>query len=198
MHVKERWETYQVKKKTWETLKNTWNWGLEWEKVFREERRQSYRERDWEKWRPDHTEPIYKGSIKLTDRGVERCRDMCRENRTSTDAAVERCWERIHQTQLKKLDRSTNCREGIEDPGTFSIDPLVVETAIEIAIRNSLRSWQVGQVSRGVEEVSRLLKNIFSRREKHRYECNQACNSTNDPNSILSSQNHLLTTILST
>ena len=52
--------------------------------------------------------------------------------------------------------------------------------------------------SRSVEEVSRLFKNSFSRNEKHRYECNQACNSTNDPINILDSQNHLLTTILST
>ena len=36
-------------------------------------------------------------------------------------------------------------------------------------------------------EVSRLLKNSFSRREKHRYECNQACNSTKDPNIISNS-----------
>ena len=42
------------------------------------------------------------------------------------------------------------------------------------------------------------LKTIFQRREKHKYECNQACNSTKDPSNILSSQNHLLTKILST
>ena len=30
-----------------------------------------------------------------------------------------------------------------------------------------------------------MLKNSFSGREKHRYECNQTCNTTNDPNSIL-------------
>ena len=45
----------------------------------------------------------------------------------------------------------------------------------------------------GVKEVSSLLKNSFSRREKHRYECNQACNTTKDPNNILNSQNHLST-----
>ena len=41
--------------------------------------------------------------------------------------------------------------------------------------------------------MSRLLKNSFSRREKHKYECNQACYITKDLNNILSSQNHLLT-----
>ena len=33
--------------------------------------------------------------------------------------------------------------------------------------------------------MSRLLKNSFSIREKHIYECNQACNTTKDPNIIL-------------
>ena len=37
------------------------------------------------------------------------------------------------------------------------------------------------------QEVSRLLKNSFSRKEKHRYECNQVCNTTKDPNIILNS-----------
>ena len=45
---------------------------------------------------------------------------------------------------------------------------------------------------RGVESA---FQNNFLRREKHRYECNQACNSTNDPINILSSQNHLSTII---
>ena len=95
----------------------------------------------------------------------------------------------------KKLNRSTNCQESIEGSRTFSTDPLAIETANEIAIRNSLRSRQIGQVSKGVKEVSRLLKNNFSRREKHRSELNQACNSTNDPINILNSQKHLSTTI---
>ena len=46
--------------------------------------------------------------------------------------------------------------------------------------------------------MSKFLKNRFSRKEKHRYECNQACNSTKDPVNILSSQDHLSTKILST
>ena len=40
----------------------------------------------------------------------------------------------------KKLDRFTSCREAIEGLGIFPIDPLVVETAIEITIRNKLRT----------------------------------------------------------
>ena len=44
---------------------------------------------------------------------------------------------------------------------------------------------------------SQLFKNIFSRGEKHRHECNQVCNSTNDPKkkNILNSQEHLSTRI---
>ena len=48
-------------------------------------------------------------------------------------------------------------------------------------------------MSRGVKEVLRLFKNSFSRREKHIYKCNQTCNSTKDPNNILTSQKHLST-----
>ena len=127
---------------------------------------------------------------------------MSRGIETSVETSVEE--KRRRQMKLsrdnstkakKKLNRSTNCRETIEGPGTFSIDPLAVETTNEIAIRNSLRSRQIGQVSKGVEEVLRLLKNSVSRREKHKYECNQACNSTNDPINILNSQKHFLTTI---
>ena len=46
-------------------------------------------------------------------------------------------------------------------------------------------------MSRDIEKLSRLLKNIFSRREKHRYECNQACYTIKDPNNVLRSQKHL-------
>ena len=37
------------------------------------------------------------------------------------------------------------------------------------------------------------LKIVFQRREKYRYECNQPCYSTKDPNNILNSQKHLST-----
>ena len=52
----------------------------------------------------------------------------------------------------------------------------------------------MSQVSKGVEEFSRLLeKQFFQRGEKHRHECNQICNSTKDPNNILTSKKHLST-----
>ena len=72
-----------------------------------------------------------------------------------------------------------------------SIDP----PAVEKLLRIQKKSWSIYL---SVEKLSRLLKNSFSRKEKHIYEYNQACNSTKDSNNILSSQNHLSTTILST
>ena len=63
--------------------------------------------------------------------------------KASTDAAIEKCRGRIHQTRLKKLDRSTNCREAIEDPRTFSINSPSYREGVEIAIRNSLRAQQI-------------------------------------------------------
>ena len=48
---------------------------------------------------------------------------------------------RDNSTKAKKnLDRSTSYREAIEGLGIFPIDPPAVEIAIEIAIRNILRS----------------------------------------------------------
>ena len=52
------------------------------------------------------------------------------------------------------------------------------------------------QIARCQGGVELAFKKKNSRREKHRHECNQACNSTKDPINILNSQNHLLTAIL--
>ena len=67
--------------------------------------------------------------------------------------------------------------------------------SVEIAIRKSLEAQQIAKCQGGVELA---FKNGFLTREKYRHECNQARNSTKDPISNLNSQNHLLTTILST
>ena len=93
--------------------------------------------------------------------------------------SIERCQDAIEPTSMD--------REAIEDLGTFSIDPPSYREGVEIAIRNSLRTRQISRCRGGFEEVSRLLKNNFSRREKYRYECNQACNITKDRINILSS-----------
>ena len=105
------------------------------------------------------------------------CREVSRKN--SSDMIKEA--RSIHQLSRSYrgsrnfLDRSTSCQDSYRDYD---------EKQLKILTERP-----------GVEEVSRLLKNSFSRREKHKYECNQACNSTNDPINILNSQKHLLTTI---
>ena len=105
-------------------------------------------------------------------RSIERCRAA--NEKTSMDrTAIEQLSRRQKHSQwIEKLSRSY--RDYDKDQLKISIDKL------------------------GVEKLLRLLKNSFSRKKKHRYECNQACNSTNDPINILDSQNHLSTTILST
>ena len=68
-------------------------------------------------------------------------------------------------------------RGAIEETGDFSIDP----PSYRDCNKNQLK---ISIDKPSVEEVSRLLKNSFSRREKHRYECNQACSTTKDPKII--------------
>ena len=72
--------------------------------------------------------------------------------------SIERCWDAIEPTSMD--------REAIEDPGTFSIDPPSYRESVEIAIRNSLRARQIARCRGGD-----CLKTVFSRREKHIYEC---------------------------
>ena len=68
--------------------------------------------------------------------------------------------------------------------------------ADEIAIKKSLGSSTYSQLSRRCRgDVEPAFQNSFSRGEKHRHECNQVCNPTNDPNNILCSQKHLSTKI---
>ena len=56
-----------------------------------------------------------------------------------------RCRGTKQQTHEKKLNRSTSCREAIEDPGTFLIDPPGCQGSVKIAIRNSLRARQIAR-----------------------------------------------------
>ena len=111
--------------------------------------------------------------------------------KTSTDAAVEEVSRNKAKTQEEKLDQSTSYRGS----RNFLDRSTSYRGSIEIAIRKSLRVRQIVRCRRGVELA---FKKRFSRREKHRHECNQVRKSTNDPISNLNSQNHLSTTILST
>ena len=135
---------------------------------------------------------IYRPSVKL-----DRCRyqevltKLSREvsrKRSSIAEVSSRYQGTTHQIQEQKLNRSTRCRETIEEAG-----------AIRKAIRNSWRSSKNSKVSMryrgGVEPTFKI---SFSRCEKHRHECNPTCNSTNDPINTIISQNRLSIKILST
>ena len=67
--------------------------------------------------------------------------------------------------------------------------------AVRNAIKKAEKARQTARYRGGVEPA---FKTSFSKCEKHRHECNPTCNLINDPINILSSQNHLSTTILST
>ena len=89
----------------------------------------------------------------------------------------------MDRTTIEKLSRGQKlswsihlaierCRDCDKQQQKGSIDKLSIERcrgAVEIALKQ------------------------FLKREKQRYECNQTCNSTKDPNNILTSQKHLST-----
>ena len=52
---------------------------------------------------------------------------MCRENACRTAEVSSKYRGPTHQIQEQKLDRSTRCREAIEEAGAFSINPPGVE-----------------------------------------------------------------------
>ena len=116
----------------------------------------------------------------------------------STNVGVKHVLRNKPPYQEQKLDRSTQLLRSYRGNRNFLYQSTRCQGGVKIAIRKSLEARQIARCQGGIEEVSRQLKNCFSRREKHRYECNQACNLTKDLVNILSSQNHLLTKILST
>ena len=109
------------------------------------------------------------------------------------------------------------CRASVEEQPTISsTEAQSIDLAVEKLLRRQELSRSIHQVSRRCRDcdkktslearqiakcrggVEQAFKNSFSRREKYRYECNQTCNTTNDWNTIWTSQKHLSTAILST
>ena len=149
--------------KWFETRKSRKSCGL---KVLREKRvfgrwKGMDRSREIEKMRIGSQKPIYKCSV-ILDRS--RCREVSRKvssfkgmKRYSYRVAIQRCPQQKQARWIEELSSSywgdKNFLDGLRS----------YWEAVEIAIKGS---------SRGVEEMSRLLKNSFSRREKHRHECN--------------------------
>ena len=75
-------------------------------------------------------------------------------------------------------------REAIEEARAFLIYPPGIEKLSRLRYEKAEEARQIARYRAGVELA---FKNSFSRREKHRHECNQARNSTKDPNSIFNS-----------
>ena len=186
MHVNERKETYQVKRKPWKRLKITWERGLEWERVI------------WEVNRCGQIEEMRTGSWSAyiyilsnsrqieVSRGVEPFVEKNNANRCNCQGGVEK------QKKARSIPQLSRSYRGSRN---FLNRSTKYRGSVKIAIRKSLEAQQIAKCQGGVELA---FKNGFLTREKYRHECNQARNSTKDPISNLNSQNHLLTTILST
>ena len=93
----------------------------------------------------------------------------------------------IYRAYRNFLDGSRSCREAIK---IKSQKLWWIEIAI-IAIKKGSSRDSIDSLD--VERYQNCFKIVFQRREKHIYECNQACYSTNNPNNILNSQKHLST-----
>ena len=113
----------------------------------------------------------------LIDTSVEEV-SRYKTSNTRVEAGSIHQVSRSYRGDMNFLDRPTKCQGGVE-----------------IVIRKSLEARQIARCREGVKLA---FKNSFLRREKQRHECNQAYNSTNNPNTILTSQNHLSIAILST
>ena len=100
-------------------------------------------------------------------RGVEQGVEDLAVDRYRCRASVE---VQKHHTQEMRLDRSTGYRGGVE-----------------MAISKSLEARQIARCRGGVKLAFKI---SFSRREKRRYECNQACNSKHHINLSKSSLNN--------
>ena len=113
---------------------------------------------------------------------------------TSTDVVVEKVLRNKAKTLEKKLSIH-QLSKSYRGSRNFLGRSTNYRGSSKIAIRKSLEARQIARCRGGVELA---FKNSFSRREKHKHEYNQTRNSTKDPISNSNSQNHLLTTILST
>ena len=91
------------------------------------------------------------------DTGVEKV-SRYKTLDTRDEARLIHQVSRSYQRDRNFLYQSTRCQGGVK-----------------IAIRKSL---EARQIARCRESVKQAFKNSFSRREKHRHECNQTCNTT--------------------
>ena len=119
MHENEGLETYQVSKNL---IKHENPLGKRLglsEKGLGDER-QKYWEKDRQKLYADRTRRIYRPSVNLD-------RWRCRENGCRQMQVSSMCRATNHHIKNRSSINRPNCREAIEETGTFSIDPPSVE-----------------------------------------------------------------------
>ena len=109
MHVNERLETHQVKNKTWENHLRV-KFGVS-KRILGSEKTSLSRE--WTRKMRGKSRFALK-SKPSKSRQIEVSRQVSSQVSRKQNVDKCSCRGRIHQTQLKKLDRSTSCREAIE------------------------------------------------------------------------------------
>ena len=181
MHEYERLEAYQVKKnlkKLEEILRK--KIGVS-ERGLGDEKTEVSKERSTEMSYESHEKNI---------QAISKSRQM----------KVSRGIEQSIKVGVKKkaIDRC-RCQACVEEQITISrIEARSIDLVIGKLSRRQELSQLIHQLSRRCQDCDKKkslearqiarcgasFKNSFQRREKHRYECNQTCNITNDPNTI--------------
>ena len=115
-------------------------------------------------------------SFKTRELTIKELSRICREVSTAKGARWIKKLSSIYQASRKFLDGSSSYWAAIEN-------------AIKRSWRGSIDNLAVERCLAAVK----IAQKQFFKKRKHIYECNQACYSTKDPNSILSSQKHLST-----
>ena len=123
----------EILKKAWRILEEQ---SLEWDESVLGEKTEKYRERDWLKWEPDRTGSLNKTCSKSWQMQVSRRIQLSVEEVSSkclsTAEVLRKYRGTTHQNQEQKLDRSTRCREAIEDADLISIHPPSIEVLVRL------------------------------------------------------------------
>ena len=176
-------------RKSWKILKKPWGSRLEWDEMFMREKERAI-EREIER----NKGQIAWGSLNRPSVNLDRWR--CQEVSRQQSRKVSRKWSstnigieevsrsnlsdtRTEARSIHQLSRSYRGGRSFLDLSTK------YREGVKIAIRKSLRSLTNNKVPRRCRGGVKLaFKSSFSRKEKHRHECNPTCNSTNDLTTI--------------
>ena len=78
-------------------------------------------------------------------RGIEISVEEVSRKWSSTAKVSRRCQGTIQQNQEQKLDRSTRCREAIEDAKPFLIDPPGIEKLSGLRLKKAEEARQIAR-----------------------------------------------------